>query len=170
MNLSEESSERSEAYRILADLYSKPPEEERVNEIKQDLELRSAEDVEAIRTDFHFLFAFPGGRVPPVESLFLGRSGTTHGSPVTDFYAEADLSIEDESEMLPDHISLEFLFMSYLVDIGNIELQGRFLGEHLMNWVPYYCEDVKGEARTLFYKEVAGITADFLDSEYENFD
>lgn len=169
MNLSDESSERSEAYRILADLYSKPPEEERLHEIRGDLELKSAENAEAIRTDFDFLFAYPGGRVPPLESLFLARAGTPHGSPVTDFYAGAELAIEDESGLPPDHISLEFLFMSYLIDIGRIDLQGSFLEEHLMNWAPYYCEEVKGEAKTLFYREVAGITVDFLDSEYENF-
>ena len=88
---------------------------------------------------------------------------------MTDFYAGAELAIEDESGLPPDHISLEFLFMSYLIDIGRIDLQGSFLEEHLMNWAPYYCEEVKGEAKTLFYREVAGITVDFLDSEYENF-
>jgi TorA maturation chaperone TorD len=170
MNLGGERDERSEAYRILADLYSKPPEGERLSEIKEDLELKSAEDADAIRTDFNFLFVYPGGRVPPLESLFLARAGTPTGSPAADFYAEADLAIEDESGLLPDHISLEFLFMSYLIDIGNIDLQGRFLEQHLMNWVPYYCGEVKGEAKTLFYKEIAGITADFLGSEYENFE
>jgi TorA maturation chaperone TorD len=170
MNLGDDSDERSEAYRILADLYSKPPEEERLDEIKGDLELKSAEDAEAIRTDFHALFVYPGGGLPPLESLFLARTGTPQGPPVSDFYAEADLEIEDESGLLPDHVSLEFLFMSYLIDIRNIDLQGRFLEQHLMNWVPYYCEEVKGEAKTLFYREIAGITVDFLDSEYENFD
>ena len=169
MNLSDESSERSEAYRILADLYSRPPAEEQLNEIKEDLELKSAEDAEEIRTDFESLFVYRDGRIPPLESLFLARAGTPQRAPVTDFYAGAELEIEDGSELPPDHISLEFLFMSYLIDVGYIDLQGRFLEEHLMNWVPYYCEEVKGVAKTLFYREVTVITVDFLNGEYENF-
>lgn len=170
MNVTDENSERSEAYRILADLYSEPPEEETLSAIKQDLELKSAESADEIRTDFNSLFAYPGGKIPPLESLFLTRTGTPSVSSVADFYAGADLTIEEEFEMMPDHVSLEFLFMSYLIDINNIELQNKFLEEHLMNWVPYYCEEVKREAQTLFYKEIAGTTADFLDSEQDNFE
>ena len=170
MVFSDGDSERSEAYRILADLYSEPPQEEQLDAIKDDLELNSKESVDEIGTDFYSLFVYPGGKVPPLESLFLSRANIPPVSPVTGFYAGADLTIEEEFETMPDHISLEFLFMSYLIDIKNIDLQSKFLEEHLMNWVPYYCEEVKREAQTLFYKEIAGVTVDFLDSEHDGFE
>jgi len=170
MVFSDEDGERAEAYRILADLYSEPPQEEQLDAIKGDLELNSTESADEIRADFQSLFVYPGGRIPPLESLFLSRASIPPVTPVTEFYSGADLTIEEEFEMMPDHISLEFLFMSYLIDIKNIDLQSKFLEEHLMNWVPYYCEEVKREAQTLFYKEIAGTTADFLASEQDNFE
>jgi len=170
MIISDENGERSEAYRILSDLYSGPPKEEDLQSIKADLELKSAEGIDEIRSDFDALFLFPGGTRPPIESLFLSQAGTPPARLVEDFYAQAGLTIEEEMEMIPDHLSLEFLFMSYLVNIKNADLQDKFLEEHLMKWVPYYCEEVKREAKTVFYKEIAGITEDFLDSEDSRFD
>ena len=38
-----------------------------------------------------------------------------------------------------------------------------------MNWVPYYCEEVTKQARTLFYREIAEIVKDFLISEYDEY-
>ena len=86
---------------------------------------------------------------------------------VTGAYYGAGLTFEEEYELVPDHISLEFLFMSYLIDINNRELQGKFLEEHIANWVPYFCDEVSKQAKTLFYREIAGITKDFIELEYK---
>lgn len=170
MNMIDDNTERADAYKILADLFSKPPDREHLQAIKEDLELKSAEDEEEIRSDFHSVLIYPGGKLPPVASLFLSRTGSNSVLPIMELYAEAGLTIGDEFLTLPDHLSLEFLFMSYLVSTKKLDLQNRFLEFHLMNWVPSYCEEVKKEAKTFFYKEIAGITFDFLESEYENFE
>ncbi len=170
MNIADDNTERADAYKILADLYSSAPGEEQLEGIREDLELKSREYAAEIHSDFNEVFSLRGGKLPPVESIFLSNAGTFSISPVTDLYAAAGLTIDDQFETVPDHVSLEFLFMSYLVRTRNIDLQNKFLQEHLVNWVPSYCEAVKKQARTLFYREIAGMTCDFIETEYDNFD
>ncbi|MEW6108558.1 MAG: molecular chaperone TorD family protein [Nitrospirota bacterium] len=161
--------ERSEAYRILADLYFRPPEHEILKAITEDFGLSSKETYSEIISDFFYLFPYPGGKLPPLESLFISPAATGHLNPVTEFYVKAGLSIDEGFRIMPDHISLEFLFMSYLVDNNMPGLQKIFLEEHIMNWVPYYCKEVIKQAKTVFYREVGEITQNFIEGEYESF-
>jgi TorA maturation chaperone TorD len=165
MALLEGDKERAESYRILADLFFAPPEAERLESIRENLGLDSKEEEEEIIADFDSLFISPEGDLPPLESLH--AEGTNITESVTGFYYGTGLTFDEEYETLPDHISLEFLFMSYLIDIDNRELQQKFLEQHIANWVPYYCEKVMKQAKTLFYREIAEITKDFIDNEYE---
>jgi TorA maturation chaperone TorD len=161
--------ERAEAYRILADLLMKPQENDHLKTLKEDLELESTESSYEILQDFEDLFRYPGGKLLPLESLY-AEKGESVADEVSDFYAAAGLTIDEQFEAVPDHLALEFLFMSYLIGIKRLDLQENFLEEHLMNWVPYYCEQVIGRAKTSFYKEIAGIIISFLDNEYEGFE
>ncbi len=157
--------ERSQAYRTLADLFAEPPGADRLRTIREDFGLESKESEDEVRADFNDLFLFPAGKVPPAESAY--AEGGNTGESVQAFYYRSGLTFEEEYELLPDHISLEFLFMSFLIDSNNHELQEKFLEEHLANWVPYYCEEVIRQTRTVFYREIAEITRDFIESEYE---
>jgi putative dimethyl sulfoxide reductase chaperone len=161
-----EDSERAEAYKTLADLFFKPVSGESLEAIKEDFELDSRETAEDILADFNFILAYPGGKVPPLESLF-SVAGAGAADEVRGFYLEAGLAIDEDFQLMPDHVSLEFLFMSYLIESKRPELQKRFLKGHIMNWVPYLCEEIRKEARTVFYREIAEITKDFLGREYE---
>lgn len=165
MSLLENDNGRAESYRILADLFSKPPDAEKLFTIKEDFGLEAKESEDEVRADFNYLFLFPGGKVPPLESLFSEARNIAESVEV--FYYRSGLTFEEEYELVPDHVSLEFLFMSYLIDSKNNELQEKFLEEHLANWVPYYCEEVIRQARTIFYREIAEIARDFVESEYE---
>ncbi len=165
MALFEGDKERAESYRILADLFFAPPEAERLESIRVDLQLDSKEEEEEIVADFESLFVYPGGSLPPLESLH--AEGTNIADSVTGFYYGTGLTFDEEYETLPDHISLELLFMSYLIDTDNRELQRKFLEQHIANWVPYYCEEVVKQAKTLFYREIAEIAKDFIEYEYE---
>jgi len=159
--------ERAEAYRFLADFFLKAPEENMLRTIKEDFELESDETAEDIRRDFDRLFSYPEGKLPPIESFFLTLENTSSADEVAGLYAMAGLTIEAEYELIPDHLYLELLFMSYLIETSKYELQKIFLGEHLLNWVPYYCDELLKEAKTVFYREVAEITRDFLLTESE---
>ena len=159
--------ERAEAYRFLADFFLKAPQEDMLRTIKEDFELESDETAEEIRRDFDRLFSYPEGKLPPIESFFLTLENTSSSEEVAGMYARAGLTIEDGFELIPDHIYLELLFMSYLIETNKYELQKIFLAEHLLNWVPYYCDELLKEAKTVFYREVAEITRDFLVTESE---
>ncbi|PKL52469.1 MAG: hypothetical protein CVV37_01115 [Nitrospira bacterium HGW-Nitrospira-1] len=159
--------EQAEAYRILADFFLKAPEEDMLRTIKEDFELESEETAEEIRRDFDRLFSYPEGKLPPIESFFLTLENTSSADEVSVFYAGAGLAIDEEFELIPDHLYLEFLFMSYLIETNKYDLQKKFLEEHLMNWVPYYCDELAKQAKTVFYREIAEITYDFLASESE---
>jgi TorA maturation chaperone TorD len=165
MALLENDSARAESYRILAELFVEPPDAETLKVIKEDFGLEAGESEDEVHADFDDLFLFPGGKVPPLESLH--AEGKDIVDSVAGAYYRSGLTFEEEYELVPDHISLEFLFMSYLIDSNNHELQEKFLEEHLANWVPYYCDEVIGQARTVFYREIAEITRDFIDDEYE---
>ena len=165
MALLEGDNERAESYRILADLFFAPPDAEKLKRIKEDLGLESKETKEEVLADFDYLYNYEGGVTPPLESVHAGDANAADA--VTEFYYRAALTFEEEYEAVPDHISLEFLFMSYVIDIGNREMQRKFLEEHIVNWVPYFCEEVIKEAKTLFYREIVGITRDFIEIEYE---
>jgi len=159
--------ERVEAYRLLADFFLKAPEEEMLRAIREDFDLESDETAEEIRRDFDRLFPYPEGKLPPIESFFLTLENTSSADEVAELYAKAGLTIEEEFELIPDHLYLELLFMSYLIETNKYDLQKIFLTEHLLNWVPYYCDELLKEAKTVFYREVAEITRDFLTSESE---
>jgi len=159
--------ERAEAYRILAEFFLKAPDEHMLRTIKEDFELESEETADEISRDFERLFPYPEGKLPPIESFFLTLENTSSAEEVSGFYAGAGLTIEDEFELIPDHLYLELLFMSYLIETNKYDLQKKFLEEHLLNWAPDYCEELLKEAKTVFYREVAEITRDFLISESE---
>jgi len=167
MILQDDDTQRADAYRVLSDLFFKPPADNELEALKEDLELGSKETAYEIVQDFDNLFLYPGGKVPPLESLHV-PGGEAVVNEVTGFYAEAELTIDEEFLSFPDHLSLELLFMSYLIDIKRTELQIDFLDRHLISWVPPYCENVIREARTVFYREIAGLARDFIENEYEN--
>jgi hypothetical protein len=161
-----EDTDRAEAYKVLADIFFEAPVGDSLEAIKEDFNLDSREGEDDIRADFNYLLAYPGGEMLPLESLF-SASGNTAVAEVTRFYLDAGLTIEEAFQLMPDHISLEFLFMSYLIETERPELQRKFFEEHMMKWVPGYCVKLKETAKTLFYREIAGIVEDFLSAEYE---
>jgi TorA maturation chaperone TorD len=161
-----EDTDRAEAYKVLADIFFEAPAGESIAAIREDFNLDSRENEKDIRADFVSLLAYPGGKMPPLESLF-SPSGNTAATEVTRLYLDAGLTIEEAFQLMPDHISLEFLFMSYLIETERPELQQKFFEEHMMQWVPDYCAEMKKAAKTLFYREIAGIVEDFLASEYD---
>lgn len=166
MFFEESSADRSEAYSLLAGLFSQPPEDDDLEAIKRELELKSTETAVEIMDDFNSLLRYPDGKLQPLESLFSEAGDSDVAGIVSEFYAKAGLTIGEEFDVPPDHLSLELLFMSYLVKANDSGLIENFLDEHMMNWVPYYCEELKRQAATVFYREIADITGNFLQAEY----
>jgi len=82
------------------------------------------------------------------------------------FYISAGIVMDEEINLIPDHISAEMPFMSYLIKNGISELQKKFLEDHLVKWIPEYCNELQKYAGTVFYKEIANILKEFILSEH----
>ncbi|MHB8881982.1 MAG: TorD/DmsD family molecular chaperone [Thermodesulfovibrionales bacterium] len=166
----EDSRERADAYRVLADLFARPPRQDLLTKVRADLELDSQESAFEIGNDFNDLFLIPQGRVLPLESVFVGSDPLVTRHALMQFYTQAGLTIDEEFRYIPDHLSLEFLFMSYLIGTGNTPLQEDFLDEHILRWVPAFCEEAAQYAQTGFYREIADLTSAFVLKEYQGFE
>ncbi len=121
---------------------------------------------------------------PPYESVYRGE-GRVMGETtlaVMKFYSEAGFGIVEEGEGPQDYIGVELKFMSLLCyremeswknermpEGGRyLELEKRFLDEHILQWVPDFCRRVEAEAREEFYAAVARLTEEFIRLDSEN--
>ncbi len=172
----EEKNERIVLYRLFANLFLSKPTQETMTLIKDMFRMQSDETQNLIEMDFSRIFLGPWNHLLPYESLYEkyipGESGgfgprTTDG--LWSFYLSMGLIMDHRANLMPDHISSELLFMSYLAENNFLEHQKRFLEEHLFRWVPGYCEEIRRHASTTFYKDVANLLKEFILSEGEQF-
>lgn len=109
---------------------------------------------------------------------------TGGANPVTDMYSAYDFMVDFEvaRTVSADHIGIEFEFMHHLATAelkalqdGNTaavkelkEVQRDFLNKHLLQWAPMYLINMKFEARTPLYFDVADMALEFIlsDNEY----
>ncbi|HEX8947398.1 MAG TPA: molecular chaperone TorD family protein [Dissulfurispiraceae bacterium] len=172
----EDGIERATLYKLFAGLFISNPTDETVMLVKNMFQIASFETIDKITGDFSRIFLGPREYLPPYESFyrdhipgsFIGSGGKTADN-VWSFYTSAGLLMDRQVNLLPDHISTELLFMSYLVENDFIEPQKRFLDEHLARWVPGYCDAIRQHAATSFYKEVANMLKEFILSECNQF-
>ena len=135
-----------------------------------------------LRVEYTYLFinAVPHVPAPPYESCYdgAGRLMNEPVSQVLHLYREAGLTVRDDYDALPDHVSAELEFMFYLIQQGMktsqsiIEAtdiwrkrQNEFLRQHLFKWVPLFLEKVNSNARIPFYRLLAQITESILNTE-----
>ncbi|HCZ11721.1 MAG TPA: hypothetical protein DHV16_05600 [Nitrospiraceae bacterium] len=169
----EEDIERAELYRLFAGIFMKEPSDELILHAKDMFQMKFEEMPGEIRVDFMNVFLRPDGRFMPCESLYNYPLGDRPGlwgraaEEVQALYGSTGLVMGEETGLMPDHISMEMLFMSYLIENGLHDLQWKFLDEHLVRWIPEYCDEVRRHAGTVFYKEVANVMKEFILSEYE---
>jgi TorA maturation chaperone TorD len=172
---SEDDLERSGLYNLFSLLFMQEPSAEILMHVREMFGLDFDETMYEIRTDFNFLFSEPEGHLLPYESLYnypvwdISRLCGKATESVQKSYRTAGLTIDEELDLIPDHLSAELLFMSYLIEHCLTEQQKTFLVDHLSAWVPEYCNDVQRYSRTTFYKEVAYLLDDFIFNECEDF-
>ncbi|MCL5976913.1 MAG: molecular chaperone TorD family protein [Nitrospirae bacterium] len=168
--------ERAELYRLFAGLFIDEPSDEMLMQLKEVFQMKFADSPQEIRIDFAHIFLSPGGHLLPYESFYnypLGEKPGLWGKATEEvqlFYSSAGIMMDEDISLIPDHISAEMLFMSYLIENGISELQKKFLEEHLVKWIPEYCNEFQKYAGTVFYKEVANILKEFILSEVEAFE
>ena len=109
---------------------------------------------------------------------------TGGANPVTDMYSAYDFMVDYEAARVvsSDHIGIELEFMHHLCEaqikaeteddadaVAELKkVQKEFLNKHLLQWAPMYLINLKYEARTPFYYDVAETALEFIlsDNEY----
>ena len=109
---------------------------------------------------------------------------TGGANPVTDMYSAYDFMVDFETArtVSSDHIGIELEFMHHLAQAEMKALQSgdtdavkelqksqkEFLNKHLLQWAPMYLINMKYEARTPLYYDVADMALEFIlnDNEY----
>lgn len=127
----------------------------------------------------------PGyGPPPPYESVYVasGKQPEVQATvAVIRAYADAGLTLSEETHDQPDFIGIELEFMRYLTrqeaeawsrdDAGQaravLERQLSFLREHLGRWAADFCQRMEADAELDFYKGVAILTRYLVESDQE---
>lgn len=135
------------------------------------------------RVEFTRLFIGPEHLPsPPYEACYRekledGSFGYLMGETtiaVKNLYREAGLEVKPTQ--MPDHISAELegmaLFTSMEVEawekenktavLRTMQFEQRLLGEHLTQWVPAFCQDVRTSAQSNYYKALALLTESYV--------
>lgn len=115
--------------------------------------------VPRLSREYTRLFVAPRPQVYPYESMYGGQSPRVMGESTLDVvrrYREAEFPIPLAWRDLPDHVALELSFMGALAKNEGerwrggahkparavAQLQRRFMEDHLLPWVPEFCDAV----------------------------
>jgi DMSO reductase family type II enzyme chaperone len=130
-----------------------------------------------------FVTAYPKVVAPPYSSVYLDEQPQVWGASTAEaarLYEAAGLGMSRDFHDLPDHISVELEFASYLIseqqkrasndstvrDLASIER--RFLAEHLFRWAPAFFSRVSEQSRIAFYQDVAELAQRFVEWDAEH--
>jgi len=144
--------------------------------------------LEELAVEYARLFLGPGRHVSPHESVHHPREDGQWGGfwgkstvEVKKLIESTGLDYKDAYKGMPDHISVEFEFMQQVIlreekaweeaDTKTAStcrhLEKIFIEEHLVRWIPTFCDKVIKEAESPFYREMAALTIKFIEFEKE---
>jgi TorA maturation chaperone TorD len=141
------------------------------------------EGVERLLVDYTRLFLGPSEILAkPYGSFWLTGEKTLMQQAtvdVLDLYERAGFEIDESFKELPDHVAAELEFLYLLIhkeaavqqsdDLqalrSTLDLRKRFLAAHLGRWIKPFALAVKTHAQTAFYRELADLTARFVQLE-----
>ncbi|MBI5049424.1 MAG: molecular chaperone TorD family protein [Nitrospirae bacterium] len=139
-----------------------------------------------LAVEYTRLFLGPGKHISPHESVHHERGDGDWGRfwgkdtvLVKKFIETAGLEYKSEFTGMPDHISVELEFMQKLTEreaqaweenddngaLYCLKIEEKFIREHLIKWVPIFCDKVIKETTLSFYKEMAKLTKSFIEFE-----
>ena len=142
--------------------------------------------IEDLAAEYARLFIGPGMHISPHESIHHERDDGDWGMlwgastvEVKKFIESAGLQYNPEYSGLPDDISVELEFMQKVTEheaqaweekncdgvLYCIKIEKRFIREHLVKWIPAFCDKVISEAKLSFYSEMARLTKYFIEFE-----
>jgi TorA maturation chaperone TorD len=142
--------------------------------------------IEDLAVEYTRLFIGPGPHLAPYESVYhenddgdWGRLWGRDTVLVKKFIESSGLQYRSDYTGLPDHIGVELEFMGEATkkeaetwQEGNMEgalyclkMQKRFMDEHMIKWIPLYCDKLVEAAVLSFYREIAKLTKEFIEIE-----
>ncbi|HWI82952.1 molecular chaperone TorD family protein [Ramlibacter sp.] len=146
----------------------------------------AAAGLPALVADYQRLFVGPGEPLArPLGFAWLGDGEPPAAQASTialeGLYAEAGFEIDEEAGEVPDHVALELEFLYLLTHKGNearrgghqeviagwAQLHSLFLAGHLGAWIGRFAAAVIANAETAFYRELAALTARFVQTGVE---
>ncbi|MGC9120881.1 MAG: TorD/DmsD family molecular chaperone [Sulfurihydrogenibium sp.] len=138
---------------------------------------------EELNVDYTTIFIL---NVYPYESVFMNDEGhinPTPTNPTLQFYLENGYEVDlNKTRVLsPDHLAIELEFMITLIkeqltaySINNqeeerkyLDLQKRFMENHILQWMPIYLLAARDMAETPFYYDLCQTALEFIMTDYE---
>jgi len=124
--------------------------------------------IEMLKEDYFRLFSVTGlPFAPAFESAYTSNENYT-GDPsekVTDFYNSYGWKSRSREKSADDHLGTELLFLTRLID-KYLQLDDepcccemqkeihRFIGKHMLTWIPAWNDDIQENAHTICYKGI----------------
>jgi TorA maturation chaperone TorD len=160
-------------------------------EVKLGDEFFSVSDkdlIEDLAVEYTRLFLGPGKHISPHESVQYERDDGDWGSlwgastvEVKKFVESLGLKYKESDTSIPDHISVELELMQKIIEkekqawsmkkrkdaLHYLKIEKMFMEDHLIKWVRQFSAKIINEAEMSFYREMARITAKFMDIEAE---
>ncbi len=139
--------------------------------------------VETLGLEFVRLFVGPGSHISAHESVFAESDSGIGGLwgattvKVKNFIETAGLDYRPEFSGVPDHVSVELEFMQKLAEaeadkwrLQNQDgaqfcqiVQCKFIEQHLLNWVPQFCDAVLEKAEIPLYRVMSTLMRNYLE-------
>ncbi len=155
--------------------------EEQIAELEYSIKEQEL-SLEELLVEYSQLFVGPSALLaPPYGSYYLdgGRVMGNSTLQVINFYRNSKMELLADFKDLPDHIAVEFNFLSHLCDFeaqaleeGSRDVaealqqrQGLFLIKHVLPWAKGFTTKVQSQTRLSFYKTAAAILEEVLMEE-----
>ena len=147
--------------------------------------------LEDLAVEYARLFLGPDKHISPHEAVHHQRDdgdwGVHWGGSTVDvkkFIETTGLEYKQEYSGMPDHISVELDFMKEAAgrEAQAIEekdwegalycqkMEKKFICDHLIKWIPTFCDKIISQAEISFYGDLADVTKDFITLESEEID
>ena len=147
--------------------------------------------LEDLAVEYARLFLGPAKHISPHESIHHQRDDGDWGShwggstvEIKKFIETAGLVYRQEYSGMPDHISVELEFMKEAVErearaleekdwegaLYCQKMEKKFICDHLVKWIPSFCDKVISQAEVSFYGDLAEVTKKFIAIEFEEID
>lgn len=133
---------------------------------------RGAPDIhEMLCREYTRLFIGPVPVMFPYESKYV--DGSIMGKSlikIKEIYRQAGLNKVRDYHEPEDHIAVELGFMGHLCrekSEGVLKMQRDFLKDHLMKWVPGFCDELFETSKSDLFRGIGKIAKGFLVSEEE---